>query len=85
MIQTKELQVKIKFQVKIFKPMLILCYFNLITLSTHELGLGDKGNRKYAYWRLKNSNLNIIWSVTNTPSKYVKVTTETVNKKFATN
>ena len=66
MIQTKELQVKIKFQVKIFKPMLILCYFNLLVLITQELGLGDKGNRKYAYGRLKNSNMNIIWSVTNT-------------------
>ena len=46
MIQTKELQVKIKFQVKIFKPMLNLCYFNLLALITHELGLRDKGNRK---------------------------------------
>ena len=36
MIQTKELQVKIKFQVKIFKPMLILCYFNLIALITQS-------------------------------------------------
>lgn len=66
MIQTEELQVKIKFQVNILKPMLILCYFNLIALITHELRLEDKGNRKYAYQRLKNSNLNIIWSVTNT-------------------
>ena len=49
MIQTKELQVKIKFQVKIFKPVLILCYFNLLVLITQELGLGDKGNRKYTY------------------------------------
>ena len=40
--------------------MLILCFFNLIALITHELGLGDKGNRKYAYRRLKNYNLNII-------------------------
>ena len=46
MIQTKELQVKIKLQVKIFKPVLILCYFNLLALITQELGLGDKGNRR---------------------------------------
>ena len=60
MIQTKELQIKIKFQVKIFKPRLILNCFNLLALITHELGLRNKENRKSAYSRLKNSNLNII-------------------------
>ena len=49
MIQTKELQVKIKFQVKIFKPRLILNCFNLLALITHELGLRNKENRKSAY------------------------------------
>ena len=82
MIQTKELQIKIKFQVKIFKPRLILNCFNLLALITHELGLRNKENRKSAYSRLKNSNLNIIWSVTYTPWKHVNLTTETVKKNL---
>ena len=40
------LKVKIKIQVKIFKPGLTVYFLCLLTLIIHELGLGDKEDRE---------------------------------------
>ena len=49
-----ELQVKIKFRSKFFKPRLILYFLSLLALIIHELGLEKKKPR------LKTFSLNLI-------------------------
>ena len=52
------LQVKMKFRLKLFKPMLILYFLSLLALIIHELGLETKETVNQP--RLKNFNLNLI-------------------------
>ena len=52
------LQVKMKFRLKLFKPMLILYFLSLLALIIHELGLETKETVNQP--RLKNFNLHLI-------------------------